>query len=38
MGGNYRRNRSTIKIIKTMELKESELKLRNPRCKQWVDT
>ena len=37
MGGNYRRSKSTIEIIKTMELTEDQMKLRNPRCRQWLD-
>lgn len=38
MGGNYKCNSERVEIIRTVELKENELKLRNPRCKQWIDT
>ena len=38
MGGNYKANNERVEIIRTVELSEDNLKLRNPRCKQWVNT
>lgn len=33
MGGNYRRNSKTIEIIRTTEIDEDQMKVRNPRCR-----
>ncbi len=38
MGGNYSVNNQGVEIIRTVVLQEDQLKLRNPRCKQWMNT
>ena len=38
MGGAYRCTENMIDIIKTVELKKEELRVRNPRCLVWNNT
>ena len=38
IAGNYKASAERVEIIKTTELQKDELKVRNPRCLQWVDT
>ena len=38
LGGNYKASAERIEIVKTTELQKDDLKVRNPRCLQWVDT
>ena len=38
LGGNYKASAERVEIVKTTELKKDDLKVRNPRCLQWVDT
>ena len=38
IAGNYKASSERVDIIKTVELNKEELKIRNPRCLQWVDT
>ena len=38
IAGNYKASSERVDIVKTVELKKEELKIRNPRCLQWVDT
>ena len=38
IAGNYKASAERVEIIKTTELKKEELKVRNPRCLQWIDT
>lgn len=36
MGGNYKCSRDRIEIIRHVEINEDQMKVRNPRCLQWV--
>ena len=36
MGGNYKCSRDRVEIIRHVELEEDQMKIRNPRCLQWV--
>ena len=38
MGGNYKVNAEKVQVINTVELKDEELNIRNPRCLQWNDS
>ena len=38
MGGNYKVDAEKVQVINTVELQKEQLKLRNPRCLQWVNT
>lgn len=38
VAGNYKCSAERVSIIKTTELAKEQLKIRNPRCLQWVDT
>ena len=38
MGGNYKIDSEKVEIINTTELNDDKLRLRNPRCLQWVNT
>ena len=38
IAGNYKASAERVDIVMTTELKNDELKVRNPRCLQWVDT
>lgn len=37
MGGNYKCSRDRIEIIRHVEINEDQMKVRNPRCLQWVN-
>ena len=37
MGGNHRCS-SGIEIIRCVEINEDQMKVRNPRCRMWLDT
>ena len=39
MGGNYKANNERVEIIRTVEItNEKDLRIRNPRCRQWMNT
>ena len=38
MGGNYKCSSDRIQILQAHELTKDQLKVRNPKCLQWVDT
>ena len=37
MGGNYKCSRDRVEIIRHVEIVESQMKIRNPRCLQWIN-
>lgn len=38
MGGNYGCGSDRVQILQVHELEREQLKMRNPRCLQWIDT
>ena len=38
MGGNYKANNERVEIVRTVQLKTEDLRVRNPRCRQWTNT
>ena len=38
MGGNYKCSADRIDIIRTVELKDEDLNVRNPRCRMWLNS
>ena len=38
LGSNHKVDNTRIKIIKTSELKDNQLRVRNPRCVSWLKT
>lgn len=37
MGGNYKVSRERVEVIRYVELEESQMKVRNPRCISWLN-
>ena len=37
VGGNYRASNERVEVMKVTTLKDNELSIRNPRCRQWSD-
>ena len=37
MGGNYKVSRERVEIVRYVELQEENMKVRNPRCIQWLN-